>query len=60
METITISVYASRDALIDRKKLFERQVSTPEACAFDFSLVLKSMRILFGACCVVVFDSSRY
>ena len=53
MRTYQIIVFASRGAADNNKKLFERLVTVPASCGFDYECVVKALRILYGTKAVI-------
>lgn len=53
-----ITVYASMDARRIGKKLFERELTLPSTCEFDYPLIVKALRTLYGLKCVIDVSSS--
>lgn len=55
MTTIEITVYLSLDLFHDGKFLYKRQVSLLDSTQFDYTLVERAMRLLYGSKCVITF-----
>lgn len=53
MRTYQITVYVNRQAAEDNKKAFERLITLPDSCEFEYSLLSKALRILYGAKAVI-------
>lgn len=53
-----ITVYASMDARRLGKKLYERELTLPSTCEFDYSLMIKALRVLYGLKCVIDISNS--
>lgn len=58
MNVILVSVYASLECRRNDRKLFARELSVPDACAFDYSLLVKALRVLYGSKCIIDFSVS--
>lgn len=55
MISYQISVYASEQTLQSKTKLYERIVTQPSTVEFDYSLVAKTMRLLYGSNVIIQF-----
>lgn len=53
MVTYQIKVYASLETCSKDIRLFERMVTLPESCDFDFRTITTALRILYGTKCVI-------
>lgn len=53
-----ITVYASMDARRAGKKLYERELTLPSTCEFDYPLMIKALRVLYGLKCIIDISNS--
>lgn len=59
MTRVQVIVFANPSALKQGKRLFEKFVDVPAATDFDYCLLVKSLRVLFGAGCIITFNISN-
>lgn len=56
MIDIEVSVYLTLDLFREGKFLYKRCVSVSDSTSFDYSLIERSMRLLYGKKCVITFS----
>lgn len=58
MESIQVCVFANKDAQKSNKRLFERIVYVDDAASVDYSVLITSLRFLYGGGVIVSFNIS--